>query len=101
MLLLAARPHHALPHLAARARAHRLHRPLEEGGHLVLVKKTRAVQSSIAAFVLRVEVGALLDQKLGDVAAAGDSRKEQRSKTRLRGRSGVWAYAAEREEEEG
>ena len=60
---------------------------------------TRFVQSGGAVFVLRVEVGALLDQKLGDVEVA--MCIVQRSPTRLRGRSGVWAYAAEREEEEG
>ena len=62
---------------------------------------TRDVQGGVAASVLRVEVSAVLDQKLGDVEAATVSRIVQRSTTRLRGRSGVWAYAAEREEEEG
>ena len=47
-----------------------------------------------------MEVGALFDQKLGDVEAAASSRKVQRSHTPLRGRSGVWAYVAEGEEEE-
>ena len=93
-----AHPNAPLP--PRRTRAHRLGR-LEERGHLALVLVPGAVQGGLPIIVLRVEVGAPLDQKIGDFQAARESRIVQRSITKLRSRSGVLAYAAKRVREGG
>ena len=119
------------------AHAHRWHQRLEEGGHLAVSTFTREVQGGHATqnatiirphtrihgfrahlvgipyvIGLRIDVGALFDQNLGDGEVASRdteatepqtsppaSRRVQRSRTLLRGKSGVWAYVAEWEEE--